>query len=112
MLLLKKGAKDDKESFSINVTSLMLEFVHNHFFVFYSWITLWLFSIQYRWPIALLIILYSASAGLLVYYSRLFLSRFLEVNKKKKHILLNKRFEPRFAFIFSFFSISTVVILF
>lgn len=47
-----------------------------------------------------------------IYASRVFLKQFLQINQKSRYVLLNQRLTDRFSLIFSFFSISTVLILF
>lgn len=105
--------KEEKStSFLIHLFELICGFLKDHFLVLYGWMSLWFLSAQYRMPIALLILLYVSSVAILISYSRLFLLYFTEANKKNKHQLLSKKFESRFSIVFSFFSISTVVILF
>lgn len=110
--IFKRAIEDNSRSFFVHLASVLFGFLHYHFLGLYSWMGAWLFAMRYKFSVALLILLYAASIALIIYYSRLFLLYFVDRNRKLEHFLLSKRFESRFSFIFSFFTVSTAGILF
>jgi len=77
----------------------------------YFWFLCFLYESFYDVPVALLIFFYIYSIIFWIYASRKLLQIFFVVNRKFDYFLLNKRLIDKFAFIYSFFSVATIIIL-
>ena len=66
----------------------------------------------YQFSIVFSLFFYGGSIVFLIYVSRSFLFYLLKFNRSIDYVLLGKSFEDRFGWIFSFFSVSTISILF
>lgn len=77
----------------------------------YIWILCLLYEFLYDVPVALLICFYLYSIVFWIYASRRLLHLILGINRKFDYFLLSKRLIDRFSFVFSFFSIATIIIL-
>ncbi len=78
----------------------------------FLWILIFTCLSFYQFSIAFTVIFYTCSIFFLIYISRLFLVYLLNFNRSINFVLLGESFEDRFAWIFSFFSASTIFILF
>lgn len=78
----------------------------------YWWLVFLLFSYWYPVPIAIMLLFYAYSIVFWIYALRIFMNQFLMINRRSDYMLLNKRLVDRFYFVFSFFFISTIVLLF
>ena len=112
MLCERLIVEEKSASYFVHLSGVILGFLHEYFSILYISAGLWFLSIKYKFPVALLILLYLCSVALLTYLARLFLLYFMEKNARTDNALLNKRLELRFSFIFLFFSFSTIIILF
>lgn len=77
----------------------------------YCWSLCLAYEFLFEVPVALLILFYLYSIVFWIYASRRILAHLILINRKFDYELLSKRLIERFSFIFSFFSISTIVIL-
>lgn len=78
----------------------------------FLWTLIFICLSFYQFSMAFTLIFYSSSIIFLTYLSRRFLFYLLKFNRSMKFILLGQSFEERFSWIFSFFSASTIFILF
>lgn len=78
----------------------------------FCWLTFLLLSSWYKYSVAIMLIFYTYSIVFWIYALRIFMQQFLIINRRSDYVLLNKRLVDRFYFVFSFFFISTIVILF
>ena len=78
----------------------------------FVWLLIFACLSFYQFSIAFTLIFYGCSIVFLTYISRTFLAYLLEFNRSIDFLLLGESFEDRFAWIFSFFSSSTIFILF
>ncbi|NQV77132.1 MAG: hypothetical protein HQ490_02120, partial [Lutibacter sp.] len=78
----------------------------------FLWLLFFALLIFYQFSTVCALFFYSTSIVFLIYISRSFLLYVLQFNRSVDYILLAESFEDRFAWIFSFFSISTITILF
>jgi len=78
----------------------------------FFWLLIFACLSFYQFSIAFTLIFYGCSIVFLTYLSRAFLTYLLTFNRSISFALLGESFEERFSWIFSFFSISTVSILF
>lgn len=91
---------------------IVCKFLHQHIKPLSGWALGFFLVVWYDLPIALTLIFYAFSIAFLIIMSRSFLRYLLQYNEAENYILLGKHFQGRFAWIFSFFSISTTTILF
>lgn len=77
----------------------------------YIWILFYLITLMQGLPVAFSIIFFIYSLFFGIYASRKLLAQFIYVNHKFDYYLVAKRLIDKFSLIFSFFSISTVLIL-
>ena len=78
----------------------------------FCWLFIFACLSLYQFSIAFTLIFYGCSIVFLTYLSRLFLNYLLNFNREINFVLLGQSFENRFAWIFTFFSTSTIFILF
>lgn len=78
----------------------------------YFWVAFSLLSLWYKYSVAVMLFFYTYSIVFWIYALRIFMQQFLIINRRSDYLLLNKRLLDRFYYVFSFFSISTIVILF
>jgi small-conductance mechanosensitive channel/cell division protein ZapA (FtsZ GTPase activity inhibitor) len=76
------------------------------------WLLIFACLSLYQLSIAFSLMFYGVSIVFLTYISRSFLTYLIDFNRSINFVLLGESFEDRFAWIFSFFSISTIFILF
>ncbi|MBM17785.1 MAG: hypothetical protein CL947_01795 [Epsilonproteobacteria bacterium] len=104
---------DQRSMYGLNrFLVVWVSFLISIFNQLYWWFIFLLFSLWYTLPVAIMLIFLTYSIMFWVYASRVFLHQFLIINRRSDYVLLNKRLVDRFAFIFSFFSVSTILILF
>lgn len=77
----------------------------------FIWSLCFIYEFLYDVPVALLIFFYIYSIVFWIYASRRLLTIMLTVNRRFDYFLLSKRLIDRFSLVYSFFSISTIVIL-
>ena len=78
----------------------------------FFWLLIFACLSFYQFSIAFTLIFYGCSIVFLTYISRAFLAYLLNFNRSIGFVLLGESFEDRFAWIFAFFSTSTIFILF
>lgn len=91
---------------------VFIDFVLVHLKAIFLWGSAFLLLNWYDAPIALTLMFYAYSIAFLIVISRNFLQYLLRYNSDEHYILLGKNFQDRFKWVFSFFSVSTIVILF
>ena len=94
------------------VGAILVGTLRDTFKLFYWWSIFLLTSYFFEFALPVSILLAITSMVLCVYFSRIFLYHFLFINRKSDYVLSGKKFVSRFSFVFSFFSISTIIILF
>lgn len=92
--------------------AVMCGFIQEHLGLIYLWILLFMSLSICHYSIVFVLMFYTFSIVLLTYLSRSFLVYLLDFNKSIGYLLLGESFQNRFRWIFSFFSISTITILF
>lgn len=92
--------------------AIFLSFCILKFNQLYCWVAFLLLSSWYKYSVAVMLFFYMYSIVFWIYALRVFIQQFLIINRRSDYILLNKRLVDRFSFVFSFFFISTIVILF
>lgn len=92
--------------------AVLLSFCILNFNQLYCWVTFLLLSFWYKYSVAVMLFFYAYSIVFWIYALRIFIQQFLIINRRSDYLLLNKRLVDRFYFVFSFFFISTIVILF
>lgn len=78
----------------------------------FCWMLIFACLSFYQFSMAFTLLFYGSSIIFLTYISRAFLHYMLQFNRSINFVLLGESFEDRFAWIFSFFSASTIFILF
>jgi len=78
----------------------------------FIWLLIFTCLSLYQFSIAFTLMFYGSSIFFLMYIARKFLVYLLDFNKSVGYALLGESFEDRFSWIFSFFSASTIFILF
>lgn len=96
---------------SRQVCAILIGFLIEVFKPLYFWFLCLGYEFLCVVPIALLIIFYIYSIIFWIYASRRILAHFVLINRKFGYMLLSKRLIDRFSSVFSFFAISTIVIL-
>lgn len=91
---------------------VFFDFISVHLKAIFLWVSAFLLLSWYDAPIALTLMFYGYSIAFLIIISRNFLQHLLRYNSDENYVLLGKNFQERFRWVFSFFSISTIVILF
>lgn len=91
--------------------AIIIGFLSEIFKPLYIWTLCLCAEFLFEIPIALLVIFYCYSIVFWIYASRKVLAQIIIVNRKFDYTLLSKRLIDRFSFVFSFFSISTIIIL-
>jgi small-conductance mechanosensitive channel len=91
--------------------TIFIGFSQEVFKPLYFWFLCFLYESFYDVSVALLIFFYIYSIVFWIYASRKLLQVFFVVNRKFDYFLLNKRLIDKFSFIYSFFSIATIIIL-
>ncbi|MGZ6255242.1 MAG: mechanosensitive ion channel domain-containing protein, partial [Candidatus Chromulinivorax sp.] len=94
------------------VFAVMCGFLQQTLASLFVWVLIFACFSFYQFSIAFTLIFYSCSIVFLTYKARAFLRYLLNFNRTINYILLGESFQDRFAWIFSFFSIATIVILF
>ncbi|MBP6870074.1 mechanosensitive ion channel [Candidatus Babeliales bacterium] len=94
------------------VFAVMCGFLQKWLGLIFCWMLIFACLSFYQFSIAFTLIFYGASIVFLTYISRAFLFYMLNFNRSINFVLLGESFEDRFAWIFSFFSASTIFILF
>jgi small-conductance mechanosensitive channel len=87
-------------------------FLHTYIRSIYLWSLIFFGLSFYQLSIAFTLLFYIFSIVFLIYLSRNFLRYLLHFNRSIKYVLLGESFVERFVWIFSFFSTSTIFILF
>jgi small-conductance mechanosensitive channel len=87
-------------------------FLEQYLSSIFLWLLIFMCLSFYQFSIAFTLIFYGLSIVFLTYLSQAFLQYLLQFNRSVDFVLLGKSFEERFAWIFSFFSASTIFILF
>lgn len=104
---------DHKSSYGVNrFLAVLVSFFSIVFTQFYWWLIFLLYSSWYNFPVAIMLLFSGYSIVFWIYASRVFLRQFLSINRRSDYVLLNQRLVDRFSLIFSFFSVSTIVLLF
>lgn len=96
---------------SRQVFAILLGFFIEIFTPLYMWILGLSYELLFNVPVGLLILFYIFSIVLWIYASKRLLIHFICINRKFDYSLLSKRLIERFSKVFSFFAISTIVIL-
>ncbi len=105
--------EDQRSLYGVNrFAAVLVSFVNSIFRSLYCWFAFVIFATWLDFPIVFMLLFYMYSIFFWIYASRVFLSQFLLINRKSNYTLLHQRLVERFSLIFSFFSISTVIILF
>ena len=105
-------SEDQTNLYRINrLGAIFIGFIISIFRSLYCWFTLLILSSWLDLPVVFMLAFYTYTIVFWIYASRVLLSQFLLINKKSQFVFLNARLIERFSFIFSFFSISTIVIL-
>ena len=86
-------------------------FWYYHDISLYAWACTLLLTHLYTFSTGFLVLFYVMTSVYLVYVSRTFLQHFLDFNKKADYVLLSPQYQERFAWVFSFFTVSTITIL-
>lgn len=94
-----------------NIFTILVGFGGELFKPLYFWFLCLLYEFLYKPSIPFLILFYMYSIVFWIYASRKLLHIILMINRKFDYFLLSKRLIDRFSFVFSFFSISTIIIL-
>ncbi|MBV8660677.1 MAG: mechanosensitive ion channel [Candidatus Dependentiae bacterium] len=94
------------------IFAVMFGFLQRSLGSIYLWLLIFVCLNFYQFSIAFTLIFYGCSIIFLTYISRSFLKYLLNFNRSINFVLLGESFEDRFAWIFSFFSASTIFILF
>lgn len=94
------------------IFAVMFGFLQRSLGAIFVWLLIFTGLNFYQFPIPLTLIFYGCSIVFLTYISRAFLAYLLQFNRSINFVLLGESFEDRFAWIFSFFSASTIFILF
>lgn len=92
--------------------AVMCGFIQKYLTSIYVWFLIFISLHFYQYSILFLLCFHAGSILFLTYLSRSFLNYLLQFNRSIGYELLGQSFEDRFAWIFSFFSISTITILF
>lgn len=92
--------------------AILLSFCILNFNQLYCWLAFLLLSSWYKYSVAVMLFFYAYSIVFWIYALRIFMQQFLIINRRSDYLLLNKRLVDRFYFVFSFFFVSTIVILF
>jgi small-conductance mechanosensitive channel/uncharacterized protein YlaN (UPF0358 family) len=94
------------------IFAVMCGFLQRSLGLIFLWLLIFACLSFYQFSIAFTLIFYGSSIVFLTYISRAFLAYLLQFNRSINFVLLGESFEDRFAWIFSFFSASTIFILF
>lgn len=94
------------------IFAVMCGFLQRSLGSIFLWLLIFACLSFYQFSIAFTLIFYGCSIVFLTYISRAFLNYLLNFNRAINFVLLGESFEDRFAWIFSFFSASTIFILF
>ena len=96
----------------IRILAVICGFLQQNLGAIFIWFFFFLCLHIYQISIAFTLVFYMYSILFLLYIARSFLQYLLEFNQSIQFALLGKSFEDRFSWIFSFFSASTIFILF
>lgn len=96
---------------SRQILAVIIGFLIEVFKPLYFWSLCLAYEFLFQVPVALLILFYIYSIIFWIYASRRLLAHVILINRKFDYELLSKRVIERFSFVFSFFAISTIVIL-
>jgi len=94
------------------ILAVICGFLQQSLAVLFVWFLLFAYIYMYQLSIAFTLIFYGFSIFFLTYMSRVFLFYLVKFNRSIDYVLLGQSFEERFIWIFSFFSASTITILF
>lgn len=94
------------------IFAVMCGFLQQSLGSLFLWLLIFMCLSFYHFSIAFMLIFYASSIVFLTYLARAFLTYLLNFNRSINFVLLGESFEDRFAWIFSFFSASTIFILF
>lgn len=94
------------------VFAVLCGFLQKWLGLLFAWLLLFSCLSFYQFSIAFTLLFYGASIFFLTYTARAFLAYLVNFNRAINFVLLGKSFEDRFAWIFTFFSSSTIFILF
>ncbi|MBI2344600.1 mechanosensitive ion channel [Candidatus Dependentiae bacterium] len=94
-----------------HIFAILIGFGGELFKPLYFWFLCLLYEFLYKPSVPFLILFYIYSIIFWIYASRKLLQIILMINRKFDYFLLSKRLIDRFSFVFSFFSISTIIIL-
>ncbi len=94
------------------IFAVMCGFLQRSLGLIFLWLLIFACLSFYHFSIAFMLIFYGCSIVFLTYIARKFLTYLLSFNRSINFVLLGESFEDRFAWIFSFFSASTIFILF
>ena len=94
------------------IFAVMCGFAQRSLGAIFLWLLLFASLNFYQFSIVFSLLFYGGSIFFLIYISRSFLLYLLKFNRSVDYVLLGQSFEERFAWIFSFFSVSTITILF
>jgi len=94
-----------------HIFAILVGFGGELFKPLYFWFLCLLYEFLYKPSIPFLILFYIYSIVFWIYASRKLLQIILTINRRFDYFLLSKRLIDRFSFVFSFFSISTIMIL-
>jgi len=94
-----------------HIFAILIGFCGEVFKPLYIWFLCFMYEFLYDAPVAFLIIFYIYSIVFWIYASRRLLRITFMINRKFDYFLLSKRLIDRFALIFSFFSVATIIIL-
>lgn len=110
---LIKDEEDDTDPLYYwkKVLAIFIGFSQGVFKPLYFWSLCVLYESFYDLPVALLILFYVYSIVFWIYASRKLLHVFFVINRKFDYFLLNKRLIDKFSLVYTFFSISTIIIL-
>jgi small-conductance mechanosensitive channel len=110
-LISVQGGQSDPLYKSRQVFAIVVGFLIEVFKPLYFWSLFLCYEFLCDVAIALLIIFYLYSIVFWIWASQKILAHFILINRKFDYTLLSKRLIERFSSIFSFFAISTIVIL-
>ncbi len=104
---------DDNDPLYIwrHIFAILVGFGGELFKPLYIWFLCLLYEFLYKPSVPFLIVFYIYSIVFWIYASRKLLQIIFMINRKFDYFLLGKRLIDRFSFVFSFFSISTIIIL-
>ena len=89
----------------------VLGFLYHHLEFIYLWSAVVLIISLYSFSTGFLLLFYICISIFLGYMSRAFLNYFLAFNRDSNYVLLGKRYQERFVWVFMFFAFSTIFIL-